>query len=63
MKLKRLANDKEDNKKKKSVALKFVNIKYMVSEDKNYQRESNKNMEIMFKKFKEFSKTYFFPKF
>ena len=55
MVLKRLDDDKEgDNNKKKSLALKFKNIKDMELEDEDCQSKSNKNMELMFRKFKEF---------
>ena len=55
IKLKRLVDDEEDNKKKmKNITLKATSIEDMESEDEDSESEINKFVMLMFQKLKEF---------
>lgn len=52
--LKRLDENEEGDKKKKSIALKVTKAKDIKSEDGDYQNESYVDVDFMFRKFEEF---------
>lgn len=54
MKLKRLAGNEKDDKKKKSHTLKVIGAKDTEARYKDGQSESDEDMDLIFKKIKEF---------